>query len=130
MCGGIFRPPPPACQPSVSTTRDGLRQLTARGVPVRELVRSAEKAATLAGPGVETVIGDLEQPASLDAALDEIARRAGIGNATLYRRFPTRAALIAAVFAEQMADHLAAVQAALANADPWDGFRSYIRPQP
>jgi uncharacterized protein YbjT (DUF2867 family) len=51
-----------------------LRQLTALGVPVRALVRSAEKAATLAGFGVETVIGDLEQPASLDAALDGVTR--------------------------------------------------------
>jgi hypothetical protein len=51
-----------------------LRQLTARGVPVRVLVRSAEKASTLAGRGVETVIGDLEQPASLDAALDGVTR--------------------------------------------------------
>jgi uncharacterized protein YbjT (DUF2867 family) len=51
-----------------------LRQLTARGVPVRALVRSAEKASTLASPGVETVIGDLEQPASLDAALDGVTR--------------------------------------------------------
>ena len=51
-----------------------LRQLTARGVPVRALVRSAEKAATLAGPGVETVVGDLEQPSSLDAALDGVTR--------------------------------------------------------
>jgi uncharacterized protein YbjT (DUF2867 family) len=53
-----------------------LRQLTARGVPVRALVRSAEKASTLAGRGVETVIGDLEQPASLDAALDSVTRAA------------------------------------------------------
>ena len=59
-----------------------LRQLTARGVPVRALVRSAEKAATLAGPGVETVIGDLEQPTSLgplevvgDAGGDVMDRR-------------------------------------------------------
>jgi uncharacterized protein YbjT (DUF2867 family) len=51
-----------------------VRQLTARGVPVRALVRSTEKAATLASPGVETVIGDLEQPASLDAALDGVTR--------------------------------------------------------
>ena len=51
-----------------------LRQLTARGVPMRALVRSAEKAAALAGPGVETVIGDLEQPASLDAALEGVTR--------------------------------------------------------
>jgi uncharacterized protein YbjT (DUF2867 family) len=51
-----------------------VRQLTTRGVPVRALIRSAEKASTLAGPGVETVIGDLEQPASLDAALDGVTR--------------------------------------------------------
>lgn len=62
----------------------------------------------------------------LDAPLDEIARRAGTGNATLYRRFPTRADLVAAVFAERMAEHLAAVQAGLAEADPWTGFASYI----
>lgn len=36
----------------------------------------------------------------LGASLDEIARRAGVGNATLYRRFPTRESLYAAVFAE------------------------------
>jgi uncharacterized protein YbjT (DUF2867 family) len=51
-----------------------LRQLTARGVPVRALVRSAEKASTLTSPGVEKVIGNLEQPASLDAALDGVTR--------------------------------------------------------
>ncbi len=62
----------------------------------------------------------------LDVALDEIARRAGIGNATLYRRFPTRTDLVAAVFAEQMADHVVAVEAGLAHLDPWVGLRSYL----
>ena len=63
----------------------------------------------------------------LDAPLDEIAKRAGTGNATLYRRFPTRGGLVAAVFAERMAEHVAAVEAGLAEEDPWDGFASYIR---
>lgn len=62
----------------------------------------------------------------LDAPLDDIARRAGTGNATLYRRFPTRADLIAAVFAERMVEELEAVEAAIANPDPWEGFASYI----
>jgi AcrR family transcriptional regulator len=62
----------------------------------------------------------------LQVALDEIARRAGTGNATLYRRFPTRADLVAAVFAKQMADHEAAVEAALADPDPWEGLHSYL----
>src|SRR3954452_19376174 len=63
----------------------------------------------------------------LDAPLDEIAKRAGTGNATLYRRFPTRGDLIAAVFAERMGDHLAAVERALAHEDPWEGFASYVQ---
>jgi AcrR family transcriptional regulator len=62
----------------------------------------------------------------LDASLDEIARRAGTGNATLYRRFPTRGDLVGAVFGEAMAEHLQAVEAGLACDDPWRGFASYI----
>jgi AcrR family transcriptional regulator len=62
----------------------------------------------------------------LEAPLDEIARRAEVGNATLYRRFPTRASLVEAVFADRMAEHLEAVEAGLADADPWQGFASYV----
>ena len=62
----------------------------------------------------------------LEAPLDEIARRAGIGNATLYRRFPRRVDLIAAVFADRMADHARAVQAALDADDPWEGLCGYV----
>jgi uncharacterized protein YbjT (DUF2867 family) len=46
-----------------------VRQLTAQGVPVRALVRSSEKAAALAGPTVETVVGDFAQPQTLGPAL-------------------------------------------------------------
>lgn len=63
----------------------------------------------------------------LDAPLDEIARRAGTGNATLYRRFPTRGDLIAAVFVERMAEHRTAVEAGLADPDPWGGFAGYVQ---
>lgn len=49
-----------------------LKQLSTRGMPVRALVRNVEKAALVAGPSVETVIGDLAQPRSLESALDGI----------------------------------------------------------
>ncbi|WP_327289256.1 TetR/AcrR family transcriptional regulator [Streptomyces sp. NBC_01198] len=39
-----------------------------------------------------------------DAALDEVARRAGLGNATLYRHFPTRGDLLVAVYADEVAE--------------------------
>ena len=38
----------------------------------------------------------------LDASLDEISRRAGVGNATLYRHFPSREELLEAVYLEQV----------------------------
>jgi uncharacterized protein YbjT (DUF2867 family) len=49
-----------------------LKQLCSRGVPVRALVRNAAKAALVAGPQVEPVIGDLAQPRSLESALDGV----------------------------------------------------------
>src|SRR4051795_7995679 len=63
----------------------------------------------------------------LDAPLDAIAKRAGTGTATLYRRFPARSDLVAAVFADRMAAHVEAVESALADVDPWNGFASYVR---
>lgn len=38
-----------------------------------------------------------------EVALDEVARRAGVGNATLYRHFPTRGDLLVAVYADEVA---------------------------
>jgi AcrR family transcriptional regulator len=38
-----------------------------------------------------------------DAPLDEVARRAGVGNATMYRHFPTRPDLLVAVYADEVA---------------------------
>ena len=37
-----------------------------------------------------------------EASLEDIARRAGVGSATLHRHFPTRAALLEAVFHERI----------------------------
>ncbi|MEV6845246.1 helix-turn-helix domain-containing protein [Actinoplanes sp. NPDC051411] len=62
----------------------------------------------------------------LDASLDEIARRAGVGNATLYRRFPSRRDLIAEVFAGQMNEWVELADRSLADPDPWNGFVIYV----
>jgi uncharacterized protein YbjT (DUF2867 family) len=45
-----------------------VRLLTAKGIRVRALVRSPEKAKGITGPGVEVAVGDLEKPATLDPA--------------------------------------------------------------
>jgi AcrR family transcriptional regulator len=62
----------------------------------------------------------------LDASTNEIARRAGVGVATLFRRFPTRDDLVAAAFADKMSAYADAIDDALANPDPWQGFCAYI----
>jgi uncharacterized protein YbjT (DUF2867 family) len=49
--------------------REVVHQLAAAKIPVRALVRSAERAEGLAGTGVELAVGDLEKPESLDRAL-------------------------------------------------------------
>ncbi|HZY86676.1 MAG TPA: NAD(P)H-binding protein, partial [Gemmataceae bacterium] len=54
--------------------REVVKQLSARGVPVRALVRSAEKSPDLRLPNVELVRGDLGDPPSLDAALRGVDR--------------------------------------------------------
>lgn len=52
---------------------EAARLLAQRGVPVRVLVRSREKAAALADTGAELAEGDLEAPATIDAAMSGVS---------------------------------------------------------
>jgi len=61
----------------------------------------------------------------LEAPLEQIARQAGVGIATLYRRFPNRAVLLDAVLTGNLQAHIDAAEQALAS-DPWDGFAFYL----
>ena len=62
----------------------------------------------------------------IDAPLDEIAKRAGVGNATLYRRFPTRCSLLVAVFTETLQHVNAALEKALVRPDAWQAFVDHV----
>lgn len=62
----------------------------------------------------------------LDVPLEEIAALAGVGIATLYRRFPTRDDLIAACFEDRVAEYANAAEDALRAPDGWSGFRAYV----
>ncbi|MGI5398343.1 TetR/AcrR family transcriptional regulator [Streptomyces sp. CA-135486] len=62
-----------------------------------------------------------------DVPLDEIARRAGVGNATLYRHFPDRAGLLREVVLSVMSRTCAqAEQAAAEEADPFSAVRRFV----
>jgi AcrR family transcriptional regulator len=62
----------------------------------------------------------------LGVSMASVAREAGVGKATLSRRFATREELINAVFADRMDGYAGAVAEALADPDPWHGFTGYI----
>lgn len=62
----------------------------------------------------------------LDASMREVARRADVGPATLYRRFPTKQALIDDVFADEMRACRQIVEDGCADPDPWRGFSGVI----
>jgi AcrR family transcriptional regulator len=62
----------------------------------------------------------------LNASMASVAREAGVGIATMFRRFPTKEELVDAVFSDRMGAYVDVVTAALDDPDPWNGFVGYI----
>ncbi|MCZ0990953.1 TetR/AcrR family transcriptional regulator [Streptomyces diastatochromogenes] len=62
----------------------------------------------------------------LNASMASVARETGVGIATLFRHFPTKEDLVAAVFSDRMDAYADAVAVALDDPDPWHGFTGYI----
>jgi len=110
MMGGVAeaeRPAQGACEPS---PRRRLRSDAERN---RLTVLNAARAA-FAEQGVE-------------ASLEEIARRAGVGIGTLYRHFPRgREQLVAEALVDQVTQYVAAANQALQVSDPWTGFEGFV----
>jgi AcrR family transcriptional regulator len=65
---------------------------------------------------------ELLDEAGADVPLDDIAKAAGLGNATLYRHFPTRGDLLVAVYADEV-DRLARLAPA---GDPVDALFAWL----
>jgi AcrR family transcriptional regulator len=62
----------------------------------------------------------------LDATLDEVARAAGVGVGTVYRRFPDKETLVAELFKDRIDALVTVAEDALGAPDPWQGLASYI----
>lgn len=60
------------------------------------------------------------------ASLEDIARRAGVGIGTLYRHFPTRDALVEAVYVEEVA-RMVRDGEQLAGHEPWEALDLWLR---
>lgn len=61
-----------------------------------------------------------------DASLDEIAKTAGVGAGTLYRHFPTRDALIEAVYRSEVEKLAAAAHEFAAAMSPVEALRAWL----
>ncbi|MDH6180072.1 AcrR family transcriptional regulator [Microbacteriaceae bacterium SG_E_30_P1] len=59
------------------------------------------------------------------ASLEEIARRAGVGIGTLYRNFPTREALLEAVYVEEV-QGLSRAADEVSSLEPWDALETWL----
>ena len=62
--------------------------------------------------------------AGLDVSYHEIAREAGVGVGTVYRRYPERGQLMAAVLGDILAELIDTAHRALDCDDAWEGFSS------
>ena len=60
------------------------------------------------------------------APVRELARAAGVGVGTLYRRFPDRSDIVEAVFVDRGLEYLHAIEDALAADDSWEAFSKYL----
>lgn len=61
-----------------------------------------------------------------DASMQSIAKRAGVGQGTLYRHFPTREALLLTVYRQDVQELVATAPALLAAHRPFDALRLWF----
>ena len=60
------------------------------------------------------------------ATLDDVAHHAGVGVGTVYRRFPTKEALVEAAFTDRLEDMVTLAEEALATPSAWDGLVLFV----
>lgn len=60
------------------------------------------------------------------ASLDDVAKRAGVGIGTLYRRFPTREALLAAAYSARFFEIAETSRSRAGESDPMTAIRAYL----
>ena len=71
--------------------------------------------------------GAVFEERGIEAPLDEIARRAGVGIGTLYRHFPTRDAVVEAVYRREVELLCSGIDDLLAEHDPVTALRTWMR---
>lgn len=73
-----------------------------------------------------TAARELFAEQGLEVPVERIAARAQVGVGTLYRRFPTKEALIDAIFEARLAEYVQVAERALEHDDGWGGLREFL----
>jgi AcrR family transcriptional regulator len=71
--------------------------------------------------------GDLFLRDGANASLEEIARRAGVGSATLHRHFPTRRSLLETVYSDHVQELCDAAESVAADHSPAEALIAWLR---
>jgi AcrR family transcriptional regulator len=104
-----------------SSAAQSIRQ-PGRAAPGRPLRRDAARNRER----ILAAAAELFTERGLQVTLDEVARRAGVGVGTVYRRFPDKEALADALFEERITALVDLAQQALADPDEWAGLVSFL----
>ncbi len=91
-------------------------------VPARPLRRDAERNRQR----ILRAASEIFTEQGLQATLDDVARRAGVGVGTVYRRFPDKEALADALFTERLNALVTLAEGALADPDEWGSLASFL----
>ena len=90
--------------------------------PTKPLRRDAERNRQRILKAASEVFTEL----GLEVSLDEVARHAGVGVGTVYRRFGTKEDLVAALFEDRVDAIACLAQRAIREPDPWTGLVGFM----
>ena len=105
--------------PQASDVDEGLE---VDGEPERPLRKDAERNRRR----ILAAAGEVFTERGLEATLDDVARHAGVGVGTVYRRFPDKAALADALFEERIDILVELATKAYGADDPWAGLAGFM----
>jgi AcrR family transcriptional regulator len=78
---------------------------------------------------VLTAARELFAVEGMEASLNDVARHAGVGVGTVYRRFATKEELVEAIFESGVDEVVCLAEAALRHQDSWEGFVWFVERQ-
>ena len=104
--------------------------MTAPSFPVTEIVASRRPHRKDAARNYDALLAAAREAFAehgSEASLEDIARRAGVGIGTLYRNFPTRDALVEAVYLDEVAGVASLADELDDDLSPFDALAAWLR---